>query len=36
MKLLTLQHNAGDLLKIAFQQDTLLSKYPGELDVLRR
>jgi hypothetical protein len=36
MKLLTLQHNAGDLLKVAFQQDPLLSKYPGELDALIR
>jgi hypothetical protein len=36
MKLLTFQHNAGDLLKVAFQQDTLLCKYPGELDALIR
>ena len=36
MKLLSLQHNAADLLKVAFQQDSLLSKYPGELDALVR
>ena len=36
MKLLRLQHNAGELLKAAFQQDPLLSKYPGELDALVR
>jgi hypothetical protein len=36
MKLLKLQHSVADLLRVAFQQDTLLSKYPGELDALVR
>jgi hypothetical protein len=34
MKLLGLQHNVTDLLRFAFQQDSLLSKYPAELDAL--
>jgi hypothetical protein len=34
MKLLGLQHNVSDLLRFAFQQDSLLSKYPAELDAL--
>jgi hypothetical protein len=34
MKLLGLQHNVADLLRFAFQQDSLLSKYPAELDAL--
>jgi hypothetical protein len=36
MKLLGLQPNLADLLKTSFGQDTLLSKYPGELDALVR
>ena len=36
MKLLRLEHEVDDLLKLAFQQDTLLSRYPGELDALVR
>jgi hypothetical protein len=36
MKLLGLDHDVADLLRTAFQQDTLLSKYPSELDALDR
>ena len=36
MKLLGLDHDVADLLRTAFQQDTLLSNYPGELDALVR
>ena len=36
MKLLGLDHDVADLLRTAFQQDTLLSKYPSELDALVR
>jgi hypothetical protein len=36
MKLLGVQPNLPDLLKTSFEQDTLLSKYPGELDAVVR
>jgi hypothetical protein len=36
MKQLGLQHEAANLLRLAFQQDSLLSRYPGELDALVR